>query len=81
MTHDRQVSCAPSGQITRSRRRLEQGKPLTGTVTLGRASPEQRRAVELLLGRSAGTGASLSVSLEEVDRVLRSSDDPSSADK
>ncbi|WP_329424922.1 TIGR02679 family protein [Streptosporangium sp. NBC_01495] len=59
--------------VERARRRLEQGRPLTGTVTLGRASSEQRRAVELLLGRRAGTGTSLSVSLDEVDRVLRSS--------
>ncbi|WP_326637583.1 TIGR02679 family protein [Streptosporangium sp. NBC_01755] len=59
--------------VERVRRRLEQGRPPTGTVTLGAASPEQRRAIELLLGRRAGTGTSLSVSLDEVDRVLRSS--------
>ncbi|MEZ0072064.1 TIGR02679 family protein [Planotetraspora sp. GP83] len=45
----------------------------TGAVTLPRASAAQRRAVELLLGRRAGAGASLSVSLGEVDRVLRTS--------
>jgi uncharacterized protein (TIGR02679 family) len=59
--------------VDRVRRRMEQGRPLTGTVTLGAASAAQRRAVELLLGRRAGKGASLSVSLEEVDRVLRTS--------
>ncbi|MEV4378544.1 TIGR02679 family protein [Streptosporangium sp. NPDC049644] len=59
--------------VERVRRRLEQGRPPTGTVTLGAASPEQRRAIEVLLGRRAGTGTSLSVSLDEVDRVLRSS--------
>ncbi|MEV6862444.1 TIGR02679 family protein [Streptosporangium subroseum] len=59
--------------VERARRRLEQGRPLAGTVTLGAASPEQRRAIERLLGRRAGTGTSLSVSLDEVDRVLRSS--------
>ncbi|MFG1958582.1 TIGR02679 family protein [Nonomuraea sp. NPDC049028] len=59
--------------VDRARQRLERGRPLTGTVTLGTASAAQRRAAELLLGRRAGAGASLSVSLEEVDRVLRAS--------
>src|SRR2546430_3591306 len=59
--------------MDRVRRRLEQGKPVTGTVTLAAASPDQRRAVERLLGRRAGTGISLTVSLDEVDAVLRSS--------
>jgi uncharacterized protein (TIGR02679 family) len=59
--------------IDRVRRRLEQGRVLTGTVTLTSASAAQRRAVELLLGRRAGAGSSLSVSLDEVDRVLRAS--------
>jgi uncharacterized protein (TIGR02679 family) len=59
--------------VDRVRRRLELGKPLTGTVTLNGASAEQRRAVELLLGRRPASGTSLSVSLDEVDRTLRSS--------
>jgi uncharacterized protein (TIGR02679 family) len=59
--------------VSRARRRLEQGRPLTGVVTLGNASPEQRRAAELLLGRRAGTGTSLSVSLDDVDALLRTS--------
>jgi len=59
--------------LDRVRRRLEQGKPLTGTVTLHVAGVEQRRAAERLLGRRAGTGASLTVSLDEVDAVLRAS--------
>ncbi|MFD9942376.1 TIGR02679 family protein [Nonomuraea sp. NPDC059022] len=37
------------------------------------ATPGLRRAPETLLGPRAGSGASLSVSLEEVDRVLRAS--------
>ncbi|PZG44123.1 TIGR02679 family protein [Spongiactinospora gelatinilytica] len=57
--------------LDRARRRMEQGRPLTGTVTLSAATPAQRRAIEVLLGRRAGTGASLSVSLDDVDRVLR----------
>lgn len=59
--------------VKRVRHRLERGGALTGTVTLAGATPSQRRAVELLLGRRAGTGVSLSVSLAEVDRVLRAS--------
>ncbi|HEX4704060.1 MAG TPA: TIGR02679 family protein [Pseudonocardiaceae bacterium] len=59
--------------VERVRRRLELGRPLTGTVTLGSADPEQRRAAELLLGRRATIGRSLTVSLDEVDAVLRTS--------
>ncbi|MGH3242778.1 MAG: TIGR02679 domain-containing protein, partial [Spirillospora sp.] len=54
--------------LQRIRRRLERGRTLTGTVTLTGASPSQRRAMELLLGRRTVAGASLSVSLAEVDR-------------
>ncbi|MER7541818.1 TIGR02679 family protein [Actinomadura sp.] len=59
--------------VQRVRSRLERGSPLTGKVTLARATPAERRAAELLLGRRAGTGTSLSVPLPEVDRVLRAS--------
>ena len=59
--------------VGRARDRLETGRPLTGTVTLPGATPEQRRAVERLTGRAARSGASLSVSLPEVDRILRDS--------
>jgi uncharacterized protein (TIGR02679 family) len=59
--------------LDRVRRRLERGRSLTGTVTLAAAGIEQRRAVERLLGRRAGAGASLTVSLDEVDAVLRAS--------
>ncbi|MEO3888458.1 TIGR02679 family protein [Nonomuraea sp. B5E05] len=59
--------------VDRARHRLEQGKPLTGTVTLTAATPAQRRAAEVLLGRRAGAGSSLSVSLDGVDRILRAS--------
>jgi uncharacterized protein (TIGR02679 family) len=57
--------------LDRVRRRLELGKPVAGTVTLASAGVEQRRAVERLLGRRAGTGTSLTVSLDEIDAVLR----------
>jgi uncharacterized protein (TIGR02679 family) len=59
--------------VRRARDRLETGRPLTGTVTLPAATMEQRRAVERLTGRAAGSGASLSVSLTEVDRILKDS--------
>jgi uncharacterized protein (TIGR02679 family) len=59
--------------IRRARDRLEAGRSLTGPVTLTDATAEQRRAVERLTGRPARSGASLSVSLPEVDRILRES--------
>jgi uncharacterized protein (TIGR02679 family) len=59
--------------VRRARDRLEAGRPLTGMVTLPGATAEQRRAVERLTGRAARSGASLSVSLTEVDRILRDS--------
>jgi uncharacterized protein (TIGR02679 family) len=59
--------------VRRARDRLEAGRPLTGAVTLPAATLEQRRAVERLTGRAAGSGTSLSVSLTEVGRILRDS--------
>jgi uncharacterized protein (TIGR02679 family) len=59
--------------VQRARDRLEAGRPLTGIVTLPAASPEQRRAVERLTGRTARSGTSVSVSLAEVDRIVRAS--------
>ncbi|MGH3223482.1 MAG: TIGR02679 family protein [Streptosporangiaceae bacterium] len=59
--------------LRRARDRMEAGRPLTGTVTLAAATVEQRRAVERLTGRAANSGASLSVSLTEVDRILTGS--------
>jgi hypothetical protein len=59
--------------VQRARDRLEAGRPLTGTVTLTGATVGQRRAVERLTGRAPRSGTSLSVSLPEVDRVLRES--------
>ena len=59
--------------VRRARDRLTRGRPLTGTITLPDASDSQRRAVERLTGRRAGSGSSLSVSLDEVDRIVQSS--------
>jgi uncharacterized protein (TIGR02679 family) len=59
--------------VRRARDRLEAGRPLTGTATLPAATLEQRRAIERLTGRAARSGTSLSVSLTEVDRILRDS--------
>jgi uncharacterized protein (TIGR02679 family) len=63
----------PAWLVQRARDRLEAGRPLAGTVTLTNATAEQRRAVERLTGRTPRSGTSLSVSLPEVDRVLRES--------
>jgi uncharacterized protein (TIGR02679 family) len=57
--------------VERVRARLERGMPLDGTVILEGATEAQRRAVARLLGRPAGRGASLSVSLPTVEEVLR----------
>ncbi|GAA5133880.1 hypothetical protein GCM10023320_60720 [Pseudonocardia adelaidensis] len=52
---------------------MERGAPLTGTVTLSRATPAQRDAVARLLGRRPRDGATVSVRLEDVDALLRRS--------
>lgn len=59
--------------LDRIRKRLVAGRPLHGTLTLTTADPQQRRAAERLLGRRAAPGASLTVSLDELDGVLRRS--------
>jgi uncharacterized protein (TIGR02679 family) len=57
--------------VKRVRARLQRGLPLDGTVTLEGTTEAQRRAVARLLGRRAGLGASLRVSLPAVEAVLR----------
>jgi uncharacterized protein (TIGR02679 family) len=59
--------------VERVRRRLAEGKPLDGVVTLAQATGGQRRAVELLLGRAPAAGHSLSVRLSDLDTALRAS--------
>ncbi|MDF9816163.1 TIGR02679 family protein [Streptomyces sp. SPB162] len=59
--------------VDRARRRLERGQPLVGPASLSAPTPAQRASAERLLGRSPGTGRSLSIRLDEVDSVLRRS--------
>ncbi|MEV7930876.1 TIGR02679 family protein [Kitasatospora sp. NPDC088264] len=59
--------------LARARDRIACGRALDTPATLRKATAEQRRAVELLLGRRLRSGDSLSVPLAEVDRVLRAS--------
>ncbi|MBB5868603.1 uncharacterized protein (TIGR02679 family) [Allocatelliglobosispora scoriae] len=53
--------------------RLRQGNDLTGSITLTDPDPEQRRATELLLGRAPRRASSISVSLDDLDTMLRRS--------
>lgn len=59
--------------VDRVRRRLERAEPLAGVVTLANATPAQRQAVQRLLGRAPRPGANVSVSLTQVDEMLRRS--------
>ena len=59
--------------VERIRKRAAEGRPLTGTLTLSAASPAQRRAVDTLLGRAPSRGTSLTVRLEELDALVRTS--------
>ncbi|WP_395297113.1 TIGR02679 family protein [Kitasatospora hibisci] len=59
--------------VERARERMATGRPLDTPATLKDGTVEQRRAVELLLGRRLRSGRSLSVPLAEVDRILRES--------
>jgi uncharacterized protein (TIGR02679 family) len=51
--------------------RRELGRPLTGTVTLDAALPDERRAIDQLLRRATTTGASLGIPLDKLLRQLR----------
>jgi uncharacterized protein (TIGR02679 family) len=59
--------------VERVRLRLEQGRPLAGSITLAEASADQRRAVDGLLGRAPRLGRSLTVPLADLDAVVRRS--------
>lgn len=59
--------------VARARDRISRGLPLTGTVVRKPATNSEREALARLIGRPPGTANSLSVSLADVDRVLRES--------
>jgi uncharacterized protein (TIGR02679 family) len=56
--------------VQRMRRRLERGQPLEGSLVLTGAQPEQRRAMERLLGRRVAAGHRLSVRLTTLEATL-----------
>lgn len=51
--------------------RRELGRPLTGTVTIEDALPEERRAIDQLLRRATTTGASLGIPLDTLLGEIR----------
>lgn len=57
--------------VDRIVQRVRRGRPLTGAVTLSTTDPEVRAAVAALVGRPIGAGASTSVRLDEVERIVR----------
>lgn len=57
--------------VDRLRRRLRQGIPLNGVVTLSAADASQRDAVDRLFGRRSSSGKSVTVRLDELDRLIR----------
>ncbi len=59
--------------LDRIRRRIELGQPAHGTIARRPATPAERDAVARLLGRPPRTARSLSVSLDELDALLRRS--------
>jgi uncharacterized protein (TIGR02679 family) len=59
--------------VERVRHRVELGQPPTGTITLRSASPGERAAISRLLGRPARAARGASVSLDQLDALLRRS--------
>jgi uncharacterized protein (TIGR02679 family) len=59
--------------LDRARRRIELGQPLSGTVARRSATPAECDAVARLFGRSPRAARGVSVSLEELDALLRRS--------
>lgn len=57
--------------VDRLERRLELGRPLTGTLVRNPATEAERAAVDALLGRARRTATGTSVRLEELAVVLR----------
>ncbi len=59
--------------LDRARRRIELGQPLEGTIVRPTATASERGAVARLFGRPPRLGRGLSVSLDELDALLRRS--------
>ncbi|MFL1428975.1 MULTISPECIES: TIGR02679 family protein [unclassified Nocardiopsis] len=59
--------------LERAHRRLREGRPLTGTVTRKDATAGERSALAALVGRTPGSGGTVSVRLERIDALLRDS--------
>jgi len=57
--------------LDRVRRRIELGQPTRGTIVHRPATPAERGAVARLFGRPPRAGRGLSVSLDELDGLLR----------
>jgi uncharacterized protein (TIGR02679 family) len=57
----------------RIRERMARGLPLTGSLSLPSVSPDERAAIDQLLGRKASAGVSVSVPLGKLDELLRTS--------
>lgn len=51
--------------------RMEGGRPLRGTMARAKASADERRAVDDLLGRKSTTGAQLTLDLQTLEEMLR----------
>jgi uncharacterized protein (TIGR02679 family) len=59
--------------LDRLQRRFERGEEAGEVIGLTAVTPEERRAVETLLGRPASRGVSLSIPLADLEGVLRRS--------
>lgn len=59
--------------VERVRDRMARGRPVSGVVRRSGATPGERRAVANLFGRRPAGGTSVTVSLTELDALLRSS--------
>lgn len=59
--------------LDRVRRRIELGQPMQGSISRRIATPAERDAVARLFGRPPRTARGVSVSLEELDALLRRS--------
>ncbi|WP_329100457.1 TIGR02679 family protein [Micromonospora sp. NBC_01699] len=59
--------------VQRVRQRIARGQPVSGVLILADPTQGERHAVERLLGRRPGRGTSLTINLDDLDRVVRRS--------